>query len=46
VLNGAPGRTSAEQITVYDSSGMALQDLAVGSLALAKAAEAGLTLTV
>lgn len=46
VLNGAPGRTSAEQITVYDSSGMALQDLAVCSLALAKAAEAGLTLTV
>jgi ornithine cyclodeaminase len=46
VLNGAPGRTSPEQITIYDSSGMALQDLAVCSLALAKAAEAGLTLTV
>ena len=46
VLNGAPGRTSPEQVTVYDSSGMALQDLAVCSLALAKAAEAGLTLTV
>ena len=37
VLNGAPGRTSPEQVTVYDSSGMALQDLAICSLALAKA---------
>ena len=46
VLNGAPGRTSPEQITVYDSSGMALQDLAICSLALAKASEAGLVQTV
>jgi ornithine cyclodeaminase len=37
VLNGAPGRTSPQQITVYDSSGMALQDMAICSLALAKA---------
>lgn len=46
VLNGAPGRTSAQQITVYDSSGMALQDMAICSLALAKASEAGLVQTV
>ena len=46
VLNGAPGRTSPEQVTVYDSSGMALQDLAICSLALAKASEGGLVQTV
>lgn len=46
VLNGAPGRTSNDQITVYDSSGMALQDLAVASLALRKAGELGLVVTV
>ncbi|ACU89250.1 ornithine cyclodeaminase family protein [Desulfomicrobium baculatum] len=46
VLNGAPGRTSPQQITVYDSSGMALQDMAICSLALAKAHEAGLVRTV
>lgn len=46
VLNGSPGRTSAEQITVYDSSGMALQDLAICSLALARACEKGLAQTV
>lgn len=45
VLNGAPGRTSAKQITVYDSSGMALQDIAIGTLALAKACEKGLVQT-
>jgi ornithine cyclodeaminase len=46
VLNGAPGRTSAEQITVFDSSGMALQDLAICSLALARAREKGLVQSV
>lgn len=46
VLNGAPGRTSPHQITVYDSSGMALQDLAICSLALAKASEKGLAHTI
>ncbi|MBP9943355.1 MAG: ornithine cyclodeaminase family protein, partial [Desulfomicrobium sp.] len=46
VLNGAPGRTSPLQITVYDSSGMALQDMAICSLALAKAEEAGLVQAV
>lgn len=42
VLNGAPGRLSAEQVTIYDSSGMALQDLAICTLALARASEKGL----
>lgn len=42
VIEGAPGRTSAEEITIYDSSGMALQDLAVAELALANAIERGL----
>jgi ornithine cyclodeaminase len=46
VLNGAAGRTSPDQVTVYDSSGMALQDLAVASLALRKAEEQGLVMTV
>ncbi|GAB6112754.1 ornithine cyclodeaminase family protein [Desulfomicrobium salsuginis] len=46
VLNGAPGRVSGEQVTVYDSSGMALQDLAVATLALRKAEELGLARTV
>lgn len=46
VLNGALGRTSPQQVTVYDSSGMALQDMAICSLALAKASDAGLVRTV
>lgn len=46
VLNGAPGRTDEEQITIFDSSGMALQDLAICSLALAKAVERGLATSV
>lgn len=41
VLNGhAPGRTSAEEMTVYKSLGVAAQDLAAG-MAAAKNAEAG-----
>ena len=46
VLNGAPGRTADDQITIYDSSGMALQDLAICSLALEKAVEQGLAVSV
>lgn len=45
VLNGAPGRTDEDQVTVYDSSGMALQDIAVGVLALRRAEELGLAMT-
>ncbi len=43
VLAGAaPGRTSAEQITFFKSVGNAVQDLAVGQLALAEARRLGL----
>lgn len=42
VLTGTTGRIEREQITVYDSSGMALQDIAIGELALRKAQEQGL----
>ncbi|MDP4907035.1 MAG: hypothetical protein NWR17_07235, partial [Candidatus Nanopelagicales bacterium] len=35
VLNGtAPGRVSADDITIFDSSGIALQDLAVATALL------------
>jgi ornithine cyclodeaminase len=37
-----PGRTSAEQITVFESQGMAIQDLAVGLRVVAAARERGL----
>jgi alanine dehydrogenase len=29
VLNGAPGRTAADEITLFDSTGLAIQDLAI-----------------
>ena len=37
-----PGRTAAEQITVFESQGMAIQDLAVGLRVVAAARERGL----
>jgi ornithine cyclodeaminase len=37
-----PGRTSAEQITVFESQGMAIQDLAVALRVVAAARERGL----
>jgi len=46
VLTGTPGRTSNKQVTIFDSSGMALQDLAICSLALDKAIEHDLVKTV
>ena len=39
---GMPGRTSAEQITVFESQGMAIQDLAVALRVVAAARERGL----
>jgi ornithine cyclodeaminase/alanine dehydrogenase-like protein (mu-crystallin family) len=40
VLAGsAEGRVAAEEITVFDSTGLAVQDLAVARAALARAAE-------
>lgn len=43
VINGThPGRTSAEEITVFDGTGVGLQDLAVASKAVELAVERGL----
>ena len=45
VLTGvAPGRSSAEEITVFDSTGLAIQDLAIATAALARAGELELPL--
>ncbi len=41
-----PGRTGADQITLFKSVGNAVQDLAVGALALARARELGLGVEV
>ncbi|HQK24570.1 MAG TPA: ornithine cyclodeaminase family protein [Synergistaceae bacterium] len=41
LLGRAPGRSSEEEITLFDVTGMALQDLAGASRALARAAELG-----
>lgn len=47
VLAGTrPGRTSAEQLTLYKSVGVAVQDLAAAALVLAAAKERGLGLDV
>ncbi|GAB1409953.1 ornithine cyclodeaminase family protein [Desulfovibrionales bacterium] len=42
VIQGGPGRRSAADITIFDSSGMALQDLTICALALEKAVALGL----
>ncbi|TVQ53002.1 MAG: ornithine cyclodeaminase family protein [Rhodobacteraceae bacterium] len=42
VINGDhPGRTSAEEITLFDGTGVGLQDLAAAAVALKRAEEAG-----
>jgi len=41
-----PGRTSAEEITLFDGTGVGLQDLAVASRAVARAVEKGLAVAV
>ncbi|MBW3590524.1 MAG: ornithine cyclodeaminase family protein [Actinobacteria bacterium] len=42
VITGAsPGRTSDEQITIFDSTGLAIQDIAVAILAYERAGEQG-----
>jgi ornithine cyclodeaminase len=43
VINGVGGRKSTNEISIYDSSGMALQDLVVAELALRRAQEQQLT---
>ncbi len=47
VITGiAPGRTAPEAITLYNSVGIAMQDIAIGALLLAKARAAGVGLEV
>ncbi len=47
VINGtAPGRTSDEQITLFDGTGVGLQDLAVASAAVDLAVEKGVAIEV
>lgn len=47
VLIGAhPGRRDAGEITLYDGTGVGLQDLAVAAVALARASERGVALQV
>jgi alanine dehydrogenase len=41
MAGGKPGRTSAEEIIVFDSTGMALQDVAAAAVAYEKAVTAG-----
>jgi ornithine cyclodeaminase len=42
----APGRTAEDQITLFDGTGVALQDLAVAAKAVTLAVERGLAITV
>jgi alanine dehydrogenase len=43
VINGThPGRTGADQITLFDGTGVGLQDLAAAAIAMRRAVEAGL----
>jgi ornithine cyclodeaminase len=47
VLTGThPGRRSAREITLFDGTGVGLQDLAVAGVAVARAAERGLGIVV
>ncbi|WOI32790.1 ornithine cyclodeaminase family protein [Tritonibacter scottomollicae] len=47
VINGAhPGRTSAEQITLFDGTGVGLQDLAVASSVVELAIKQGIAIEV
>ncbi len=46
VAGKRPGRGSAEEITLFDSTGLAIQDLAVASLAYARCRERGLGVSV
>jgi ornithine cyclodeaminase/alanine dehydrogenase-like protein (mu-crystallin family) len=47
VINGAhPGRTSAQEITVFDGTGVGLQDLAVASAAVERATEKGIAIDI
>jgi ornithine cyclodeaminase/alanine dehydrogenase len=41
ITGAAPGRTSRDDITLYNSVGLAIQDLAIGNLLLARARQHG-----
>jgi alanine dehydrogenase len=41
MLRKAPGRTSQEEITIFDSTGLGIQDVAAGSVVYRKALETG-----
>jgi ornithine cyclodeaminase/alanine dehydrogenase len=45
IAGKAQGRTSDEQITIFDTSGIAVQDLASSKVAYERAVEAGLGTT-
>ena len=42
MIGKIPGRTSREEITIFDSTGLAIQDVATGSLVYQRALDAGL----
>ena len=46
ITGAAPGRTSPDEITLYNSVGIAMQDIAIGGLILAKAREMGVGLEI
>lgn len=46
VVGRKPGRTSAEEIVIFDSTGTALQDVAAAALAYEKALAAGVGITL
>ncbi|TPE46642.1 hypothetical protein [Amaricoccus solimangrovi] len=47
VITGvAPGRTSPAEITLYNSVGIAMQDVAIGALLLARARAEGVGLEI
>jgi ornithine cyclodeaminase/alanine dehydrogenase-like protein (mu-crystallin family) len=46
VAGNKPGRTSQDETIIFDSTGMALQDVAVAALVYEKAAQAGFERTV
>ena len=46
IIGRHPGRTSVDQITLFDGTGVGLQDLAVAAIAVARARERGLGIEV
>ena len=46
IIGRHPGRVSADQITLFDGTGVGLQDLAVATIAMAGARERGLGVEV